>query len=228
MRQPQNHNVFAYIFTPRIITGCWLSLHRENNRIQLRSYHKKIIDHLELEHLYIFNPTRIGSLIASWYHATKQKMPIAYALAGPSIYEKIVPTTTAHPTPNQLPISPALHLQWEHAYLYSYDSAHYFYLCGIQKTLLFQYQLLAIRMQLPLHSITTQGMALLDIYRYLFGSTYRPAQLAMALTKCNNNIEQLFSRDDLARLLMLPAQYNLSPSDIIPLLTACGLFVAEG
>jgi hypothetical protein len=90
--------MFAYTFTPRTITGCWLSSSPEHTKIRVLAYHTKTIDHLELEYGYIFNPTRIASLLASWYHATKQTMPIGYALLNPSIQEKIIPCTNAHPT----------------------------------------------------------------------------------------------------------------------------------
>lgn len=227
MRYARNRNIFAYTFTPRTITGCWLSSPPNSTSIHVLAYHRKTIDHLELEHAYIFNPTRIAALTASWYRATKQTMPIGYALVGPAIQEKITPLATAHPTFNQLPIAHSPHMQWEYTYLYSYDQAHYFYLCGIQKTLLFQYQLLSINTQLPLQILTTQSMALLNAYRLLFGTAFRPSQLALALTKCKQNIEQLFSRDDLARLLTFPSQAHPMPRDTIPLLVSCGLFAEQ-
>ncbi len=105
--------------------------------------------------------------------------------------------------------------------------AHYFYICSITKPLLFQYQLLGITTQLPLQTITTQGLALLRAYRFIFGSAFRPAQLAMALTTCDTTIEQLLSRDDLGRLCILPSAQSISDADIIPLLTSCGLFANE-
>jgi hypothetical protein len=79
-------------------------------------------------------------------------------------------------------------------------------------------------MQLPLHIITTHGMALLTTYRLLFGTTFRPSQLAIALTKCKQSIEQLFSRDDVARLLTFPSSFSPTTKDIIPLLVSCGIF----
>ncbi len=227
MRFIRSRNLFAYTFTPRTITGCWLSSSPGSTSFKVHSYHKKTIDHLELEHLYIFNPTRIAALITSWYHAAKQTMPIACTLVGPSVQEQIIPLATAHPTDDQLPIILAPHLQWEYTYLYSYDMAHYFYLCGITKPLLFQYQLLGITTQLPFRTITAQGLALLTAYRFIFGAAFRPAQLATALTKCDTNIEQLFTRDDLERLCILPSPIDYTQTDAIPLLASCGLFAHE-
>ncbi len=226
MRFIRSRNIFAYTFTPRTITGCWLSSSPATFSFKVESYHTQTIDHLELEHGYIFNPTRLIPLLTSWYTATKKSMPIACALVGPSIQEKIIPLPTAHPTPDQLPIIHAPHLQWEYTYLYSYDAAHYFYLCCLKKTLLFQYQLLGIRAQLPLHTITTQGIALLTAYRFIFGAAFRPAQLAMSLTKCNR-LEQLFSRDDLDRLCTITSPLSITTVDTIPLLVSCGLFANE-
>lgn len=225
MRLTRSRNIFACIFTPRTITGCWLSLSSTSTPFKVHTYHSKVIDHLELEYLYVFNPTRIGPMLARWYHATKQTMPVICALVGPSIQEHIMPLTAINPTHDQLPINHAPHLHWEYTYLYSYDNAHYFYFCGITKPLLFQYQLLGITSQLPIHSITTQGLALLMAYRFIFRTAFRPAQLAIALAQCNTSIEQLFSRDDLGRLCTLPSSMN--NADIIPLLAACGLFAGE-
>lgn len=220
----RTRNLFAYTFTPRTITGCWLSSSPLQTQFKIHTYTKKLIDHLELEHMYIFNPTKVAPLLARLYQTTKKNMPIACTLEGPSVHEEIISVATAHPTPDQLPIQIAPHLQWQYTYLYSYDMAHYFYVCSLLKPLLFQYQLVGIRAQLPLHTVTTQSIALLQAYRCIFGSAFRPAQLAIALSQCDSNIEQLFSRDDLGRLCTIDASLHITDADTIPLLAACGLF----
>jgi hypothetical protein len=224
MRLTKPRNLFTYVFTPHTITGCWLSSSSTTAPLQLHSLYRTTITQLELEHLLVFNPTRIAALISSWYQATDHQMPIVCALSGPLVDEQIIPLPTAHPTSNQLPITHTPHLQWRYTYLYSYDVAHYFYICGITTPLLFQYQLLGITAQLPLQSITSCGIALLRAYRLLFGTAFRPAQLAIAFMQRKHHIEQLFSRDDLARLLHIPSSISIIPSDVIPLITCCGLF----
>lgn len=210
-----------------MVTGCWISSSPLQTQFKIHTYHTKLFDHLELEHLYIFNPTKLTNLFASWYHATKKSIPVACALIGPSIDEQIIAVATAHPTPDQLPLQAAAHIEWQYTYLYSYDMAHYFYLCSMTKPLLFQYQLMSIRAQIPLQTITTQTVALLNAYRAIFGAAFRPAQLAVALATCDTTIEQLFSRDDLGRLCALDSSIPLTEADSIPLLASCGLFASE-
>ncbi len=228
MRHTQTRNIFACIFTPRAITGGWLSAASNDVQIHLKTYHKRTLDNLELEHSYIFNPTRIAPIISSWYAATKRTMPVVCAVLGPSIAEQILPLSQAHPTIDNFPISHGPHTQWDYSYLYSHDNFHYFYMCSIAKPLLFQYQLLSITTQLPIESITTEGMALLSLYAALFGDAFRPSQLATSLSHCKNSIEQLFSQDDLERVLAIPSTFSITESDTLPLLIACGLFVQEG
>lgn len=227
MRHNRTRNLFTIIFTPHTLIGCWLSAHPSDTRLHLRSFHKITCDHLELEHLYIFNPSRIQPILSSWYCATNRAMPVAYALLGPSLQEKIVSVSNSNPSPEQLSVTHSLHQSLQYSYLYSYQNLHYFYLCTLPRPLLLQYQLLSINAGLPVAMITTQSFALLTAYRSLFGVAYRPSQLAMALTQCNS-IDQLFFRDDLTRLLSIPAEYTFAMNDYLTLVTSCGLFLQEG
>ncbi len=226
--QTKKHNAFAITFTPRIITGSWLSFSSTSRTIQLRSHHRAQLDNLELERLIIFNPTKISQLLTSWYQTCHQAMPVLCTVSGPSVHEQIIPMVTANPKPEQFPIDHAPNWHWKHSYLYSLDNNHYFYLSGIKKSLLFQYQLLGITASLDLRTITTERTSLLCLYRFLLGSAFTSAKLATDLLQRNNTIEQLFSADDLSRMLSIPSNYTIEKHDVIPLLAACGLLVTEG
>ncbi len=153
-------------------------------------------------------------------------MPVLCALIGPSIREQIISLPTAHPRIEQLPISHAPHMQWYYNYLYPRDHSHFFYVCGIKKTLLLQYQLLAINNGFDTQLVTTERNALLTLYRSLFGSAFRHSHLGVDMSHRNNIVEHLFSRDDLARILSISPNHDISAHDTIPLLTSCGLFLS--
>lgn len=228
IRKQSVHDAFTLIFSPTSILGAWLTKRSSSPQFIVQQLYQQKLNHLELEKLTIFNPTQIGSLITSWYKKSGKSMPLLAALYGPALEEHILLLHNAHPNSNQFPISHAPHWHWEYTYLYSVDHRHCFYLCGIKKSLIFQYQLMAILHQLPLAILTTERMALLHCYRFLFGSAFRAAQLATAMISHNNRIENLFSVDDLPRIVHIPSHVKITNQTALPLLAACGLFQAQG
>lgn len=226
MRHQLHNSIFALLFSPHTLIGCLLSRTAQKNRLKLHGFHRAPINHLELEHGTVFNPTRIASIISSWYPSTKIPIPVACTLAGPSITEQIMPMPSAHPTIEQFPLSHGPGRKWDFTYLYSLDNYHYFYVSSMLKATLFQYQLLSITTQLPLRTISTNGMALLSLYEHMAGTTYRPSQLAESLGRCRT-IDHLFSHDDLERLVEIPAANPIEDRDVLPLLVACGLLTGE-
>ncbi len=226
--QKSSHEAYTVIFSPRSITGAWIRRNQATNDLSLLSIEHKRLQHLELERLTLFNPTAIGSLIQTWYQKCNATVPLLFALHGPTTEEHILSLHTAHPNPSHFPVSHAPHLQWKHTYLYSLDHHHIFYLCGIPKPILFQYQLMAIEHHFPLTILTTERMALTHCYRHMYGTAYRRAQLAQSMDTHNNRIERLFFKEDLSRILKLPPDMQLKDNQRLPLLTACGLFVMQG
>ncbi len=225
MKKRNDYDFCAIVFSPRFLIGAQLSKDRLPNRFQLRSLLYFPLSRLELERLTIFNPTEIGKKIAE-FHILKS--PIAFALHGPAIEEHLFATHTAHPSMDQFPIQHAPFWQWEQTYFFSRDHKHYFYLCGIKKSLLFQYQLMAISNHIPISLITTERMALAHCFRSLFGDAYRPAHLAEAMGMYRDRIESLFSKDDFSRILSIPPNIQIKDELKLPLLTACGLFSMQG
>ncbi|EKD48844.1 MAG: hypothetical protein ACD_64C00105G0003 [uncultured bacterium] len=223
-----SHEAYTILFSPRSLTGALLKHNPATGMFHLRSLQHAQLHNLELERLTLFNPTAIGSIITQWYAACDQATPLLFALHGPAIEEHMLLLHTAHPNDSHFPISHAPHLSWKHTYLYSLDHRHCFYLCGMPKPLLFQYQLMAIEHNLPLTLLTTERMALAHCYRAMNGAAYRPAQLAHALQMQHNRIERLFFKEDLSRMLIIPSHIKVDDSIRLPLLAACGLFAMQG
>ncbi len=227
--KPKQHSAFVITITPRTITYSHLSRPTNEPIIKLQSHDTQIFDTLELEKLIVFNPTIITNQIRNQYRAVAdQSIPVLMAVNGPSLFAQIISSSNAHPSLDPLNLPRTPHMQWAHRYLYSQDHRHYFYVCGFPQQILLQFQLVSITAQLPLRLISTEHMALLHLYRYLSGATFRHSELGAALAKRNNNIEQLFSPDDLPRVLSIATSQAAAKENPIPLLTACGLFISEG
>jgi hypothetical protein len=226
MGYKRSHHFLVYVFSPRLLRAYWLSAPSMGLPLQLHGQYRASLDQLQLEQLYICNPTRLSQLVQRWYAATQRTMPILFALEGPALVQQILALPTAHPTPALFPTT-AVHLHTAYTYLYSLDNKHYFYYCSLPQPLLFQYHLLALRANLPLITITPSGSALLGAYRGIFGTAYRAAHLATALAARNNTLDQLFSRDDIARLVTVPSLLTVLPTDMLSLLIACGICIDE-
>ncbi len=227
--KPKQHDAFVITITPRSIIYSHLHRPAQAPLIQLKSHNTQTLDTLELEKLVIFNPTTIINQIQKQYLAVADpSMPVLMALNGPSLFTKIISSTKAHPSISQLNLPRTPHIQWAHRYLYSHDHRHYFYVCGIPQQIVLQYQLMSITAQLPLRLLSSEHMALLHLYHHLSGAQFRHSELGATLTERNNNIEQLFSPDDLERVLSLTTSQEGANKNQIPLLTACGLFISEG
>lgn len=228
--KPQIYKAFAITINPRIITCSLLSYSFNTTRVAINSYETLVLDNLELEKLIVFNPTKLATYLTTQYRAqvNTNDTPVLISLHGPSMYRKIVALPHAHPSLEQLhvPRSP----QWicHYLHLYLQDHLHYFYVCGIKRSILLQYQLLSINAKLPTKLITTDDMALLQLYRHLSGPEFRHSQLGVALSSCNNIVEHLFLDNSIEEVASLPANAKLSHEDHLPLFTACGLFASQG
>lgn len=220
----KNDGALTLLCSPRYLIACHISPH--NTRLQLHSFTKIPLEHLEFEKLIVFNPTRIALLIENLIKSLNlAHLPLFVGLYGPTIKNSFANLPTAHPTIQQLPISHTPHWQWEYAYLYPHDHSYYFYICGIPRELIFQCQLLALKYNWKLNYLTSERMALLQLYKYLFGHAFRPTQLGIHMQQKNNNVDALFSRDDLSRIITIPSHISVNEYDIGNLLTSCGLFI---
>jgi|GEM_PF-1732018 len=202
--------------------------------IIVRAYQKLTIDSCFGEQV-LFNPTYIDVIVSDFIRKYDIKKPyISTAFASPIIAEKFILNTHTFPDPTQLIASHVAsyghHIVWDYFYAYPTDTDdHVFYFCAATQSLLFQYKLFALRHAFDLLTTTSKTSALLQLYRYMYGTAFRTAQLGTDMQKHNNNLEYIFTEDTLNRIL------SLSPSiDIIKsqeresLLTMAGLFVAQG
>ena len=224
-----DHKLVCVLFTPEAMVCSWIE--KTNNAtapLLLRAYKHYPLNNLELEHLTLFNPTVIKNYITSFLqqHNLADAF-IAFIVHGPGVTEQFVamPTSTPHRTDFGIS-SNSRSLLWEYRYLYPNDHGQFvFYVYSIARSLVLQYQLLAIAAQCNVITITTQTMALLSAYKNIFGPAFRRSQLAVDMMRCNNAIEELIAVDTLNR--MISGTGTIVGRERLYVAAAAGLFCSE-
>jgi len=175
----------------------------------------------------VFNTTQLKTTIARFLQEYNLgDASIIMCLSGQGVSESLIKLATASPTPADM-LTPALRkMVWDYQYIYPADHAAYvFYVAGIIRPIILQYQLLAINLSLNLRALTTPFMASLFLYKNLYGSAFRHTQLAHDMHQTNNQLLSLFSTDVLRRSITIPAEHTLNlEEEKFWLLTSLGLY----
>jgi len=234
---PYNQHYVTINLSPHRLSCCWFEQTKNQSSCYLKGYQITELDNLELERLIIFNPSRISTLIQHFVSTHQLKNAfVLFCLSGPSVIGQFISFNTATPDPEQF----ASHnknksiqdkptwdkLIWDYVYLYPTDNGQFmFYAAGIKRELIFQYQLLALRNNLNLITITPAAIALLGLYKHSKGSQFRHSQLGIELAQYNNRIEQLFDSVSLNTLIKENPDINIHTKDIQCILPSLGLFL---
>jgi len=227
----QNDNQLVTItFQPQVMTCSLITPSKRSAPLALHAYKKITFQELELESLIVFNATKIKQHINDFLASCNAPNAfVACSLRGPTLFERFVSTTKADPSMEDFEVSERNHMLWDYRFAYPADNGLWvFYVMGMPRTLLLQYQLLAIAAQFNLVTVTSERMALLKLYEYQHGNAFRRSQLAIDMLRHHNMVEYLFDGDTLSRILYIPS--NLAHhriDDTHHLLSACGLFVAN-
>jgi hypothetical protein len=226
---PIEHEIVSISFSPDALVCSWIQKAKNGTApLVLRAYKRYQLTNLELEKLILFNPTDIKKYITSFLqeHNIRNAF-ITFCFDGPGVTEKYVamPTSTPHRTDFGIPQSSTI--LWEYRYVYGDDHGRYiFYVYIVPRSLLLQYQLLAIAVQCNVITITTKTMALLDAYKNIFGVAFRRSQLAVDMMHSGNNIDDLISVDAVRRMVSVPVTINVM-DESLSIAAACGLFCGE-
>lgn len=225
---PSYNHVTLVLSTHYLACG-WIQQAKPNSPLVLKAYDKIALpNHVDAHS--IFNPTAIGTFIATFLAAYSIKNPLlSCAFTSPIVTEKLVTRAHATPHPSSLMITHTPHTLWDYHYLYPTDTNdHVFYVCAITQPFLLQYKLIALKYQLPLLTTTSQVAALLHLYRYVHAHAFRASQLGIDMQQCQHNPERLFTLDMLNRIITIPPHTTITPAHEAPLLlTMCGLFISE-
>ncbi len=225
---PIKNELVTITLSPQYITCSWIQPHNKRTPFALAAYQKTALDHLELEQSIIFNPTKIQQYINNFLEQYNLNNAfVACSCAGPGIREKIITLNIASPKPKDLTSAGLKKIMWDYRYLHPVHNNQFaFYVCGISRELLFQYKLLAIALGINLTTITTEFMALLHLYKYLYGNAFRYSQLAIDMQKHNNKLEKNFTHETIRRMLHISSDITLDLYQEAPfLLKSLGLLL---
>jgi hypothetical protein len=222
------HKFVSVIFTPDLITCCWLEKTEKDKQLVVHAYKNYPLDNFELANLILFNPTVIKEHITSFLSEHNlQDTFVAFALDGPAVHEEFVTLPTSTPHRTDFTILNSANVLWEYRYVYPNDDGQFvFYVYSVPRFVVLQYELLAVVAQCNLITMTTQTMALLSAYQHMFGSAFRRSQLAIDMMECNNNIGDIITADAVKRMVNMSAIQAFN-DDYLKCAAAAGLFCSE-
>jgi len=216
-------------FSPCNLVCSWFQENKDET-YTLKAHQRIPLHNLELEKATIFNPSFLGKAITQFLHEYHLEDASVYAsVKGPIIFEKIVSLPTSSPEPGDFRHLELKKQIWDYIYLYPTATGQFsFYLCGIKRDLLFQYQLLAIKNKINLISLAPYTLSLLHLYKYLQGNQFRHSQLGCDLMNNQHQAEQLFTPEMIKQVVIKDPTISIELDSEIPfLLDTLGLFVTR-
>ncbi len=196
----------------------------------LKAYQRVDLHNLELEQLIVFNPTKLKRIVYTFLqkHAAQHAF-IACTLRGPHLFEKYITMQNQKPKHRDFALPELNSLVWDYRVVYPTDHGKsVFYVAGLPRTLIAQYQLFAIAAQLHMTTLIPEQMALLQVYRYQRGAAFRRTQLAVDMLQHHNMIDYICTTETLGRILHIPSHLVIDRArEASSLLASCGLFISE-
>jgi hypothetical protein len=228
---PLKNELVSFIFDQDHLACVWLRQTKaQPPLLTLQAYQRVTLENM-CDQASITNPTGIVKHINAFLHDHRIDNSFAtFALSPSHITQKYITLTHATPTPTDFALTTEQHINWEYDYLYPTDTNKYvFYLCGINHPILLQYKLIAMRTSMNLLSISTQDIALLQVYQHMHGDAFRNTQLALDMIAHDNKPQALFTDESIQRIVHIPPDIHLTIKQENPfLLTAAGLYLAQG
>jgi len=227
---PLERELVTFTIYPNALVCSWITPKSPTTAIPSYSgYKHHTLSPFEITHSLVCNPTHIKTLMSDFLtQHNKRNALISLCLAGNQLYHYYLALPTAHPKATDFGIAPSSTTQWGYRFMYHNDEGlAVFYVYKIPKSLLLQYQLIAIAEQLNLISITTNHMALYAAYKAVFGNAFRQSQYALDMMKAHNNAENIITYDALKRMIAIP-QHAQKETETSYLATSYGLFMMQG
>jgi hypothetical protein len=161
--QPEFVNV---VIKPNSLVLIWFKHSKKKPYIVIpQAWSMKLLDSFQIKNSIIFNPTYLAEVIEEFFssHGLKNVF-VSIALADNLIWERCCWISQEQPTTDHLDHS-ARTLVWNYAHLMTdlEQKKHCFYLFGIAREVLFQYQLLALKVPFNCCTITSKNRSLLYV-----------------------------------------------------------------
>jgi hypothetical protein len=197
-----------------------------HTQFSIAAYKQYVCTHFQIGRGIIFNPTWVESCITTFL--IRYALRNAYICFMPdytSIVHGFIASDTAYPSASFFKQYQTRHIDFGFDYLYpaeDHQYIHYWY--QIPRTLVLQYQCIAIHSLLNCIRITPRFCALLYAYKAIQGSAFRRAQLGMDLIRINNRISHYFNAHIIRRLVTVHDQVLLADKgSMIDIVAACGI-----
>lgn len=218
----------SIVYTPQAITCSWITCHKKRTPYTLQAVQTTMLSKNSTNTAYLHNPTKLKKIIRAFLiRHNLENAFIAMSTTGTGVVQQIVSLPTASPTPEHFTHPSLKNCIWDFCYLYPNSNAQStFYVCGIQRELLAQYQLLSIAAHLNLVMLTTPLTTLLAVYKKIYGAAFRHSQLTRDMERYNNKLDNVFTIDTIKQLIYVPSHIVLDKEhEKNTLLTALGLFL---
>lgn len=216
-KSPQTHNLVALIVGPHSFS-CALLVRGNQGTLLLAAHKSQPLEHVT------------AATIRSHLKQFVDQHQLAHsffsiALAPPLIHEELIRLSTASPGITDFHQSSFGQLLWDYQYLHGLDDGnHVFYVRGIKKSVLFEYELLARHTELVLTMVTSTYQAQLDAYARIYGKSFRHSQRALDLIKHNYNISESLNTQTVSQLLKMSSAIAPHTVDIGTQATLIGIY----
>lgn len=214
---PIRNNVVAIIITPNSIHCGWITTYKKNY-LYLSAYEMHPIECNIIPAI----RHRITQFVEK--HRLQHSFCVV-ALSAPLMYEELVRLSKASPILIDFSNKSLFQLLWDYHYLHGLDDGnHLFYVRGIKKSVLFEYELLAKQADLLLTAVTSQYAAQLNAYARVYGPAFRQSQRTLDLIKYEYKIAQSLKKETLAHLLKIDTQLDCTVIDSEIRATLIGMY----
>lgn len=151
------------LYPNALVLSCFQQSKKNALKINPKAWEVQNLDSLQIEHGIIFNPTVVTEIILEFFKKNKLKNCfVSFALSDTMIWESCCWILQEKPTSDHLPYE-AKTLVWNYMQLWSNEHSNkkLFYVFGLTREVLFQYQLLALKVPFNCNTITSKNRALL-------------------------------------------------------------------
>ena len=223
-----NNNFLSIACSPQELTCSVIKPTSWHNCYELAAHRTYKLNNHELAHGTLFNPTIITKQIQAFIADNNLTNSFCViSLTEPTVTDNFITLPHASPTRRDFKNHQLKRLHWDFHYLYPQDDGLFaFYVTGIRQQVLFQFTLLTLQLPIHLLGITSESMALLYLYKQLYGTAFRPARLAQDMQQVKHSLHELVSSELLRRSLFINRALNVPDNhNNAALRTALGLYL---
>jgi hypothetical protein len=184
------------VLYPNELVVSWFQQSKNSLKIIPKAWEVSNLDSLQIERGIIFNPTVVAEFITQFFKKNNlKKCFVSVGLADTLLWEHCCWIIQERPTIDHLPYE-ARTLVWNYAQLWSDENSYkkLFYLFGLPREILFQYQLLSLRVPFHCCTITAKNRALLYAISAIYRVNIAPDFFSGNLEHLSNYCLELFDR----------------------------------